>query len=42
MKSPFSRSAAGLLDYAEEHPDEVGAAPDDETEAVIREIEALS
>ena len=28
------------LHYAEENPDEVVAAPDDKTEAVIRELEA--
>jgi hypothetical protein len=35
MKSSISRSAA-WLHYAEENPDEVLAALDDKTEAVIR------
>ena len=40
MKSSISRSAALALHDAEENPDEVVAALDDKTEAVIRELEA--
>jgi len=39
MKSSISRSAAGLF-TARKNPDEVVAALDDKTEAVIRELEA--
>ncbi len=42
MKSSISRSAAWLFHYAEENPDEIVAALDDKTEAVIRELEGAS
>jgi len=40
MKSSISRSAAWLFTTRIENPDEVVAALDDKTEAVIRELEA--
>jgi hypothetical protein len=40
MKSSISRSAAWLFTTPEENPEEVVAALDDKTEAVIRELEA--
>jgi len=40
MKSSISRSAPLALHYSEEDPDEVVAALDDKTEAVIRAFEA--
>jgi hypothetical protein len=40
MKSSISRSAAWLFTALEENPNEVVAALDDKTEAVIRELEA--